>query len=364
MIKFLLDPSLILTGIIIFLAIKNRNSYSPEASDLSFKWKVLVAVFILICLPAIIFPVYTASIAYYVNHTDYWYKKASAEVDFHLYEIKPPPGLVIDSVYKTGINFNPELNGAVQTVINTSLREQLSGKTALVIVKQVGVGKDYDMENFLSKTTPASSSANFNQVLLSPSTTKAYLHQPSAKVTTTFNPKILYFVTPDHVIISISTPDQSLETLYKVANSFFPSVILTPAIVTQTPFPTSIPTPTPIIDVAGKPSLSKFVSSGTKTLEAGITAQMTSVSVQASNLVIGITFTNTASSSQNVAVIRLSMYSQTLSTSNKENIFSLPLSSGQSRSISLSYKQIANSPYTWKYATSSGGSVELGTYTP
>ena len=225
-----LDPTAIFTIIVIFLALKNRNAFSEDNPHVSTRQKIWLVIFALICLPVVITSIYIAFNAYYLNHTDYWYKKAVSMVNFHLYEIKPPTGLVIDSIYKTGEKFSPELDGAVQTVISAPLRGQVSGSIPLIIVRQVGVSSDFDLKTFVDKVASASSSRSVLLVSLVSSESNAFLVQTTTN-SSSFHPLFLYLITSDNTLVSISTPDQPIETLFQVARSFFSTTSLSPTIV-------------------------------------------------------------------------------------------------------------------------------------
>lgn len=373
MINLIFYSNLALVLIIMVIAFRTKNTQLSETKYLSAGWKVLLLVYIFICLPVIIFPFYAATMVYYVNHSGYWYQKTASAVNFHLYEIKPPAGLVIETVYKTGTSIGPDINNAVQTAINTPLPDQLSGSSALIIVRQAGVSADFDLPGFLEKINASSASAKFEQVKLTPSSTTAYLREmPLGNI----HPRLLYFVTPDHVLVSISTPDQS--NLFRVANSFFPGITLSPSIVipspTLAPTPTSVPitTPPPTLPLrkdTPKPTpapqtSSKFQSSGVQELETGITAQITKVVPKDNTLIATIIYKNTSSVQQKVASLRVAIWSHTYGSFSQPSYSDIPLSPGQNRQFELSFELPPESgPYTFRYAKlQPGPAVVLGTY--
>lgn len=102
-----------------------------------------------------------------------------------------------------------------------------------------------------------------------------------------------------------------------------------------------------------------------KEVEPGVMATINSVNEEGSTISIDVTFANIGSSSSGaLSPIRISMAgSNNLVTAPvSPQILQLPLKAGEIRTITMVYNKEVARPYIWRYATSSGSSVELGRY--
>jgi len=182
MLDILLNPFVILPLLIIFISLMNIRRLPTEQYTISKIWKITTILTILISLPVIIYTIYVCLVIFYVNNTDYWYQKSAKSVNFHLYKIIPPQGLIVDSIYKGIGKMGSTIDNAIVTAVNTPFKDQISGKTSFLVVKQIGVKQDFEIEKFLSEAKPASSSVDLVQISLLPTNTKGYLQSLTSKI--------------------------------------------------------------------------------------------------------------------------------------------------------------------------------------
>lgn len=133
------------------------------------------------------------------------------------------------------------------------------------------------------------------------------------------------------------------------------TVVAPKATTTSKPAPTSTP-------VA---STSKFHSLGSQPTGDGVSVDLLSATDTGDNISVSIKFTNTSTSSQNEAPIRVSMRNSTQGVGPTPAFLPTPLGAGQSQTFNQSYPKSIAGPYSFYYAsTSDGANVLLGTYTP
>lgn len=111
-------------------------------------------------------------------------------------------------------------------------------------------------------------------------------------------------------------------------------------------------------------SSSKFISAGQKTVEKGVTATINSAQEEGGKFKIKVTFANISNENAKIWPLRLSIRSQTLGGPPTPAIGNYPLSPGQVKPFDFSYEKLSNPPYRWVYLSSSGESIELGSYNP
>lgn len=206
--KFGLLPLLILILLIISFK-KFKFSNNP----ISKKAKVfLVSVTLLLVLPTISIMGLKFLEA---RDTDFGYTKAKAHVTYRLYKPSPlPNGLVNTTKFVVGKELAGKQN-AVQVAYDVPFTKLIEkGTSKLVILKQVGIEPGFNLRDFVSATKDLTS---FDQISVNlTANQEAYLAQ---KNNGHYDLKILSFVTPDDVLITLTTPNATKEELIQLANS-------------------------------------------------------------------------------------------------------------------------------------------------
>jgi len=145
----LFNPEIILISATLLVLLIFRDKFTAVDMRLPLSLRIILSTFsILIVLPAFGLAGYGFFLSAY---PDYKYKQAKNQVSFYIF--KPtyiPENRVQGSIFITGVNLSRE-NNAIMTVYEAPL-DKLGdrNKPATILLKQVGVGGDFNLDNFVS----------------------------------------------------------------------------------------------------------------------------------------------------------------------------------------------------------------------
>lgn len=201
-------------GTLLFLLITHKKFNFPRIRLSSRSVKILTIFILLFILPTALI----VNAGYRkAKKDDFEYSFVSSRVNFHVYRPDPVPlGLVYATNFVSGKDFGGR-NDAIHVTYDFALdRVPDSVSSRLVVLKQVEVPKNFSIGNYLMSESGTYSTQK--QLSLDISNDKnAYLIEnkiPNGDIS-----KNLIFLTPDNVLISISTVKSSEYDLLDIARS-------------------------------------------------------------------------------------------------------------------------------------------------
>jgi hypothetical protein len=192
-----------------------RKEFQSEKRPISSRAKK-----ILLFLSVLFLPILAATSFWSLRHLsskDYGYQKAQSTVSYHIYQADPTLlGLEVT------LNFTPnqQLAGssrAVWVAYGVGPQKTSGGVKKNVILKQVGVGENFDLSSFV--TSQFIQSKKIRKISLKAAGKKgAYLIE---RTVGSLPSNHLVLVTPDNVLILISSIGVPPEQLTQLANSLY-----------------------------------------------------------------------------------------------------------------------------------------------
>lgn len=182
--------------------------------SLSKKAKIFITIIIIVFVLPIISMM---SYGYYkTTDTDYGYNKVKFGVNYHVYKPQFIPGGRVNSTIFIPKKELAGIQNAIQVAYGTPLDEMMKGKTSsLIIMKQVGINPGFDLKSFAPSVFKEPTSIEQMPLSLAVKGNAYLIQKTSGKLEL----KILTFITPDNVLITITTPNASKEELIQLAES-------------------------------------------------------------------------------------------------------------------------------------------------
>lgn len=209
------EPAFIMSVLTLSILLVSYKKFHFPRKPLSPKSKRLfLTLFLLLVLPSflVVYSGYSKA-----RNDDFGYSIASKKVNYHVYKPNPIP---LGMVYATNFITDKELAGkrnAVQVTYDFAFEQSPDiSDSRPIVVKQISVSDDFSMSNFL--TTEAGVYSIQKEVSLENAAGgNAYLIKDN--VNTGEFMKTLVYLTPDNVLVHLSTLDSGEHDLIDLASS-------------------------------------------------------------------------------------------------------------------------------------------------
>lgn len=198
---------------VIFYMFKVKKDFNQPDTDISTKSFVII---ILVSFFVILINGLVLGYSYYKAYNpDYGYEQISKQVNYHVYRPSYiPSGMEQSTKFYIVKEQYAGKTHAVRVAYDIPLSEMIKQtKGKIIVMTQVGVDPNFDIKGFIESVSKGDSTLNIQPISLSNSAVgQAFI--VSNKLF-----KAVDLVTKDNILITIASPQETIDNLQKITNS-------------------------------------------------------------------------------------------------------------------------------------------------